>query len=29
MTTTGVSALLTGIRTVAVPVPDQDRALAF
>jgi lactoylglutathione lyase len=29
MTTTGVSASLTGIRTVAVPVTDQDRALAF
>jgi predicted enzyme related to lactoylglutathione lyase len=29
MTTTDVSAIVTGVRTVAVPVTDQDRALAF
>jgi lactoylglutathione lyase len=29
VTTTGISASVTGVRTVAVPVTDQDRALAF
>jgi lactoylglutathione lyase len=29
MTTTDARTLVTGIRTVAVPVADQDRALAF
>jgi predicted enzyme related to lactoylglutathione lyase len=29
MTTTDVSASVTGVRTVGVPVTDQDRALAF
>jgi lactoylglutathione lyase len=29
MTTTPTSALVTGVRTIAVPVADQDRALGF